>query len=128
RPATDQADTGPKVRADLQLVTASTLQLRHALLTDRIHAREYLLRRSYGFVGDMLNQLVRGFPRLGVGFADNDMKTDAEAEFASALGGDCLDAVDLFGDLRRRFAPRQILVDGIDGHINAGVRRSPEIE
>src|ERR1700722_13677826 len=128
RAATDQTDAGPKVRADLQSVAASAVQLRHALLTDRVHPREYLLRRSYGFVGDMLDQLVRGFPGLGIGFTDNDMKTNAEAELATAFGGDCLDAFDFFGDLRRRFAPRQILVDGIDSDIDAGIRRSPEIE
>ena len=44
------------------------------------------------------------------------------------FGGDRLHAVDLFGDLRRRLAPGQIFVDGIDGDIDAGIRRSAEIQ
>ena len=42
--------------------------------------------------------------------------------------GDRPHALDLLGDLRRRLAPGQILVDGIDGDIDAGIRRSAEIE
>ena len=44
------------------------------------------------------------------------------------LRGDRLHAVDLFGDLRRRLAPGQVFVDGIDGDVDAGIRRSAEIE
>jgi hypothetical protein len=49
-------------------------------------------------------------------------------ELASTRGGDGLDAVDLFGDLRRRLAPGQVFVDGVDGDIDAGVRRAAEIK
>ena len=56
------------------------------------------------------------------------MQADAERELASALGGGGLHAVDLFGHLRRRLAPGQIFVDGIDGDIDAGIRRSAEIQ
>ena len=56
------------------------------------------------------------------------MQADAERKFSPALRGSRLHAIDFFGDLRRRLAPGQILVDGIDGDIDAGVRRSAEIK
>src|SRR6185312_1002733 len=39
-PAAYETNAGPQVRADLELVAPAAMQLRHALLTDRIHARE----------------------------------------------------------------------------------------
>ena len=56
------------------------------------------------------------------------MQPDAEGKLAPAPRGNRLHAVDLLGDLRRRLAPGQIFVDGIDGDIDAGIRRSAEIE
>ena len=56
------------------------------------------------------------------------METNAEGEFSAALPGRGLDARDLLGDLRRRLAPGQIFLDVIDRDIDAGIRRSPEIE
>mgnify|MGYP003693941453 CR=1 FL=1 len=104
------------------------MQLRHALLADRVHPREDLLRRGDRLVGDVLDQLIRGLPGFRIGFANDHMQADAERELASALVGDRFHAIDLLGDLRRRLAPGQIFVDGIDGNIDAGVRRSAEIE
>ncbi len=43
-------------------------------------------------------------------------------------GGGRPHPLDLLGDLRRRLAPGQIFVDGIDGDIDAGIRRSAEIK
>ena len=37
RTAAHQADAGPEIGADLELVAPATVQLRHALLADRIH-------------------------------------------------------------------------------------------
>ena len=128
RAAPHQADAGPEVRADLELVAPAAVQLHHALLADRIHAREDFLRGCDGVVGDMLDQLVRGFPRRFVRLADDDMQADAEGELASARGRNRPDAVDLVGDLRRRLAPGQIFVDGIDRDLDAGIRRAAEIE
>ena len=49
-------------------------------------------------------------------------------ELAPARGGDGLHAGDLLGDLRRRLAPGQVFVDGVDGDVDAGIRRAAEIE
>ena len=128
RAAAHQADAGPEIGTDLELVAASAMQLRHALLADRIHPREDLLRRSHRFVGDVLDQFVRRLPGFRIGFAHDHMQADAERELSSARGGGGLHPVDLLGDLRRRLAPGQVLVDGIDGDVDAGIRRSAEIE
>ena len=42
--AAHETDTGPQVRADLELVAAPAMQLRHALLPNRIHPRKDFLR------------------------------------------------------------------------------------
>src|ERR1700716_50447 len=104
------------------------MKLRHALLADRVHPREDLLRRRYGLVGDVLNQFVGPLPGFRIGLANDYMQAYAERELASAPGGGGLYAGDLFGDLRPRLAPRQVFVDGIDGDIDAGVGRSAEIQ
>src|SRR2546430_10531349 len=126
--AAHQTDAGPQVRADFEFVATPAVQLRHALLADRVHARKYLLRGGDRLVGDVLDQFVRRLPGICVGFANDDMQADSERKLSPARGGDGLHAIDLFGDLRRRLAPCQIFVDGIDGDTAAGVRRSAEIE
>ena len=128
RTATHQADAGPEIRADLELVTAAAMQLRHALLADRIHPREDLLRRSDGFVRDVLDQLIRRLPGFRIGFAHDHMQANAERELSSPRGRGGFHPVDLLCDLRRRLAPGQVLVDGVDRNVDAGIRRSAEIE
>jgi len=99
-----------------------------ALVADRVHPRENLLRRSHRLVGDVLDQLVGGLPRFRVGLAHDHMQTDAERKFSPARGGDCLHSLHLLGDLRRWLAPGQIFVDGVDRDIDAGIRRSAKIK
>src|SRR6202166_730249 len=126
--AARQSDTGPEVRADLEPVAASTVQLRHALLPDRIHPRKDFLRRGYGFVGDVLNQFVGGFPGFRIGLANDHMQPYPERELASTARCNRPYPVDLLGHLRRWFAPGQIFVDGIDGNVDARIRRSAGIK
>src|SRR6202011_641592 len=104
-----QADAGPEVRADLELVAAPAMQLRHALLADRVHPREDLLRGSHGLVGDVLNQFVGGLPRARGGPAHTHTQPDAEGKPPPAPRGNRPPALDLCGALRRRLAPCQIL-------------------
>jgi hypothetical protein len=89
---------------------------------------ECLLRIGDDVVGDMADQFVGGLPCGLVGLAHDDMQADAEGELAAALLGSGLDACDLLGDLRRRLAPGQVFVDGVDRDIDAGIRRAAEIE
>src|SRR5436190_1181754 len=103
------------------------MQLRHSLLADRIHPRKDLLSLFDGFVSDVLDQFVRRLPGFRAGFTHDDMQADAERELASAPGGYGLDAANLVSDLCRRLAPGEIFVDGVDGNVDPGIRRAPEI-
>src|SRR6185369_1749627 len=55
RPAAHQADTGPEIGADLELVAPPAMEARHALLADGIESREGTLRRGDGLVVEMLD-------------------------------------------------------------------------
>ena len=104
------------------------MQLRHALLADRVHAREDLLRRGDGLVGDMLDQLVRRLPGLLVGLAHDDVQADAEDE----LSRPCAAAAAARGRSSRRPAPAARPRSGrcrrVGGDLDAGVGRAAEIE
>ena len=76
----------------------------------------------------MLDQLVGGAPGLRIGLANDHMQADAEGELAAARSCDRPHPLDLLGNLRRRLAPGEIFVDGVDGDVDAGIRRSAEIE
>ncbi len=110
--AAHQADAGPEIGADLQLVAAPAVQLHHASLADRIHAREDRLRAGDGLVADMLDQLIGGPPGFVIGLAHDDVQANAEADLPSALRRKRRDRRDLLRDLRRRLAPGQVFVDG----------------
>ena len=77
--AAHQADAGPEVGADLELVAPAAVQRGHALLADRVHAREDALRRGDRRVVEMADQPVGRRPGLRRGLADDDVQADAEA-------------------------------------------------
>src|SRR4051812_6475495 len=76
--ATHETDTGPQIRGDLELVALAAMELRHALLADRIHPLKVLLRGRDGLVADMLDQLIGRTPSRVAGLADNHVEPDAE--------------------------------------------------
>ena len=84
--AAHQADAGPEIGADLELVAPAAVQPAHALLADRIHAGEHGLRLGDARLVDMRDQPVGRGPGLGRGLADDDVQADAEAELAAARG------------------------------------------
>ena len=45
-----QADPGPEIGADFELIAAPAMQLRYAALADRVHACEDLLRVGDGLI------------------------------------------------------------------------------
>ena len=55
------------------------------------------------------------------------MQADTERDLATGLGGRLAHSGDLFGDLRRRLAPCQILVNEADGEVDRRIRRPAEI-
>ena len=128
RTAANQTDASPQIWGDLKLVTPAAMQLHHPPLPDRVHPRKDFLCRVDRLVGDVLDQVIGGPPGFVRGLAHDDVEADTEAQPAAALCCRGLDAIDLFGDLRRRLTPCQILVDGVDGDIDPGVRRSAEIK
>ena len=77
---------GPQVGADLELVAPAAVQPAHALLADRIHAREHGLRLGDARVVDVGDQPLGLRPGLGRGLADDDVQADAEAQLAAARG------------------------------------------
>ncbi len=56
------------------------------------------------------------------------MQTNAERHVAAGLGGCLAHGCDLFGDLCRRLAPGQVLVDEADGEVDGRIRRPTEID
>ena len=83
--AAHQADAGPEIGADLELVAPPAVQARHALLADRIECARRPLRRGDGVVVDAADQ--RSAPRQASAsrLAHDDMEADAEAQRAAAL-------------------------------------------
>ena len=57
--AAHQADAGPEIGADFELVAPAAVQLGHALLPDRIEAREDFLRRGDRLVVELGDQTRR---------------------------------------------------------------------
>src|SRR4029077_3511373 len=106
----------------------AAVQLLHALLPDRIHARKDFLRGSDGLVADVPDEIVCGRPGFRTGFPDDDVQAYAKRQFSATPVGRGLDARDLLGDLGRRLAPGQIFVDRIDRDIDARIGRAAEIE
>jgi len=97
---------GPEVRADFELITLSAMQLRNALLADRIHARKDLLCVGDGLIADMADEVVGRAPGRGIGLAHDDVQPDAEAEtpplFLSKRG----DAANFLGHFAPAARPR----------------------
>ena len=120
--AADEPHAGPEVRADLELVTAAAMQIGHALLPDRVHARKDLLRRGDGVVGHVANQVVCGLPGVCVSLSHDHMQADAERKFAPTFLGAGPDPRNLLGDLGRRLAPGQIFVDRLGGDYDTRIR------
>ena len=83
--ASHQADAGPQVRADHELVAAAAVQRAHAALADRVHAREHRLRLGDRFVVEMRYEAVGRRPGFFGCLADDDVEPDAEAELAPVL-------------------------------------------
>jgi hypothetical protein len=86
------------------------------------------LRRSHRIVGDVLDQFIGGLPRFRIGFAHDHVQANAKRQLSPARGRSRLHPVDFLGDQCRRLTPGQVLVDGVDGDVDAGIRRSAEIE
>src|SRR5947208_10371518 len=56
------------------------------------------------------------------------MQANAERELSPPRSRGGFHPVDFLSDLRRRLTPGQVLVDGVDGNVDAGIRRSAEIQ
>jgi hypothetical protein len=90
--AAHQADAGPQVGADFQVVATAAVQRSHALLAHRIEARQGSLGAGDGVVVQVRDQAVGGLPGFGVGFAHDHMQANAEAHgraLSAALARTC---------------------------------------
>ena len=110
--AAHQADAGPQVGADLELVAAGRRAARHAALADRIHRAQSLPAPRRWSRRRRADQLVGGAPGLVLGLAHDHVQADAEATACGrACAARCAHVGDLLRDLRRRLAPGQVGVD-----------------
>jgi len=105
------------------------VERRHPLLADTVGiAREMRLRLGDCLVGELGDQLVRSLPGLLVGLADNEMQPDAEGNLPAPFFGGSAHGLDLLLHLFRWLAPGQIFVATAGEELDAGIRRSAEIE
>ena len=100
-----QADARPEVWADLELVAASSMQRRHAVLADGIHAREGLLRFGDRGVVDVRDEPVGFGPGLFVRLANDHVEPDPKRQGATLRLGEAAHVRDFLGDLRRGLSP-----------------------
>jgi hypothetical protein len=84
--AAHQANAGPEIRADPQVRAVAAVQPRHALLADRVHPCQSLLRRGDDIVGQMLDKRIGISPGCGLGLSHDHVQADAETQFAPMLG------------------------------------------
>jgi hypothetical protein len=129
RAAAHQADTGPQVRGDLEVVCigegrAPTVQRAHALLSDRF-ARGQCSRRSPDRRRvKAVEQPLRLLPGLLARVARERVDAESEAQVAALLGGQPTDPGDLLRDLRRRLTPGEVDV-GVLGRDRSGGADEP---
>ncbi len=95
--------------------------------TESMRAKR-LLRGRDGLVVEVADQRVGRGPRFFVGLPHDDVQADAEGEAAPLACGRGADGGDFLGDLRRRLAPGEVLVDRFGRDIDASIRRAAEIE
>lgn len=126
--AAHQADAGPQVRADLQVILFAAVQRRHAPLADGVETRKGLLCIGDGFLIEVRDQPVGGAPGLFGGFPHDDMQADTEAYLAAFRRRFGAHLFDLLFNLRRRFSPGEIHFYLFGGQILRGGGRSAKIE
>ena len=126
--ATHQADAGPQIGRDLQVVAPPVMQRGHAPLTLGVEARERLLCGGNGFVADVFDQFVCGFPRFFSGFADDHMQTNPELHGAPVTGGTFTDIGEFLRHGGRWFAPGQVDIDLLGGQVVCGIGRAAEVQ
>src|ERR1700722_20055711 len=106
-----QADSGPKIRTDLQVLSFSVVQTRHSLLSGRIKASECFLSVRNRVVGHIANQFVGCCPGFVRRFAYDDVQADAEADRAPVEGSAFTNLCDFLSDFAWRFTPGQVNID-----------------
>ena len=116
--AAHQADAGPEVGADHELVAPAAMQRAHPALADRVHAREDRLRLGDRLVVEM------AISRSAAAQASSDVSRTMtcrrmpKLSLRPRLRAAALDLGDLLGDQRRRLAPGQVLVDRLGGDVD----------
>ena len=106
--AAHQADAGPQVRGDHEVVPAAAVQARHAALADGIEAREGFLGRGDLGVVELGDQVVGGAPGVLLPFAHDHVEADAEAQSPPAGRRGVPRRRDLLGDVGGGLAPGQV--------------------
>ena len=91
-----QADAGPQVGADFQLVTPAAVQVQLTQLADGIGVgAQALLGEGDSFVGQMTDQAIGGVPGFLIRLADDQVDAQAVGQGAAPRGGAGSDRVQL---------------------------------
>src|SRR5262245_59249486 len=97
--ASHEANARPKVGADFELVAPTTMERRHAALSNGVHACKDRLRFGNCLVVEMPDEVIGGLPGFDIGFTHDDMKADSERQLASHAGCDPAHALDFLFNL-----------------------------
>ena len=104
------------------------MQRGHALLADRVEARQGGLGAGDGVVVEVRDQAIGGLPGFLAGLADDHVQADPEAHLAALAGGLLAYLGDLLGNRRRRLAPGQVQLDLLGGEVLGGLRGAAEVQ
>src|ERR1700751_2144957 len=77
---THQANSGPKIRTDLEPFAVSTMQLAHPFLAFGIESGKSLLGSGNAFIGNVTQKIVRSLPGFFVSLAYDDVHPQAEPQ------------------------------------------------
>ncbi|GDY57808.1 hypothetical protein SVIO_084310 [Streptomyces violaceusniger] len=128
RAAAHQADTGPEIGVDLEVVQAAAVQGEHALLALGLAAAEAGLDGAHGLRVEAVEQPARLGPRLLGGVAGDDVQPDAEADRTALFGGEGADPGDLLGHLGGRLAPGEVDIGVAGGDLTGGGGGAAEVD
>ncbi len=97
------------------------MQARHAVLADGIHARETRCADAIVSSPRFSISLSAAFQASPIRFANDDVQPNAERDIATACAP-LRQHLDLLGDISRRLAPHEVLVDARRGNVVRGIR------